>query len=96
MTDNQVIHEKAFGLKWGHFVPQQPDMQDSMIVAQNIRNNPDYTQPEHYCRLMDWMREDRNRVIQINRVFSADNFFRLTRQQQVSLIAQAIREGVLK
>ena len=104
MSDNQIIHE-AMGLCWHeNVVAETPGwfycIDCGVFVGDTLpipsSDYPDYTDPVYYCALMDWMREDRNRVIQINRVFSADNFFRLTRQQQVSLIAEAIREGVLK
>ena len=98
MTDNQVIHE-AMGGEW-HDEEFFCECGDPWCYK--IKQNPDYTKPEHYCRLIDWMRENILHpafglwLKSTHDISMSYHWLALSRQEQVSLIAEAIREGVLK
>ena len=62
---------------------------------------PDYTDPDHYCVLLDWLLEgDKARLFGIYTYYQGKQFidypFGSTRQEQVNLIAEAIEAGVFK
>lgn len=107
MNANKVIHE-AMGLCWckettfdcmadGH-CPKCGEFFKFPI-------NPDYTDPVHYCALMDWMREkvgrhDRQRLLLFvqymeSRGVEAVRVWGQSIEVQVTLITEAIEAGVL-
>ena len=66
---------------------------------------PDYTDPVHYCALMDWMRGYFNCQLRWQRLemwlmdkksMTIVSFLKAKTQEQVNLIAEAIEAGVLK
>jgi hypothetical protein len=66
-----------------------------------VHRIPDYTDPVHYCALMDWMR-DGGRWSKFTAWYKKTRglklyiFLELQPKTQVNLIAEAIEAGVLK
>ena len=108
MNANKVIHE-AMGLCWhilgrlkndkaGRYVScDKCDKRIKVGVWSIASDNPDYTDPVHYCALMDWMREGNNADhLDDFRVFMrVSDWLKLSRQEQINLIAEAIETGAL-
>jgi hypothetical protein len=113
MNANKIIHE-ARGLKWKYedksvwnckcdcIVPSYPTFRKNKHVPPCEHAEPDYTDPVHYCELMDWMREESLHAAfglwlkSTKDISMSYHWLGLPRQEKVNLIAQAIEEGVLK
>ncbi len=106
MNVNKVIHE-AMGLcncmnhRFGDYtLPLCPKCLSPFTCTEDY---PDYTDPIHYCALMDWMRgkwwalEGHLKcaaVIDRSKPYDLRRFFDRDRQYQVGLIGEAIEAGV--
>jgi hypothetical protein len=109
MNANKTIHE-AMGLCWHDAGKQTQTMRNygcikcgsGFVTCSSAF--PDYAEPVHYCALMDWMRERyRSQKLQTycldneeDEPVDIEEWFLLTRQEQITLIAEAIEAGVLK
>lgn len=109
MNVNKAIHE-SMGLCWHHtggYVNPANGVATCCKCQQTIalmdETKPDYTTPTHYCELMDWMRSANADLVQAfckrnqnNEPVTIAEWLKLSRQEQVNLIAEAITEAVLK
>lgn len=111
MDANKVIHV-ARGLCWHEWSPKETirpriGRQDCLcgVWTYTGEYQTDYTDPVHYCALMVWMRGG-DRITDLEKwaccggsdaiFIDFENWMHLPRQEQVSLIAEAIEAGVLK
>jgi hypothetical protein len=113
MNANKVIHE-AMGLCWHDWYKKVNFIEGhhcslcdkySPTKPNESHDKPDYTAPNSYCELMDWMREDTRpeqfcmwldeRYTFLTNITMAYELIGMSRQEQVTLIAEWIESEKL-